>query len=54
MKELPEAGLVRKTITLREMDLPPEVKLTKKSLLRWFALSTGLILALWAGTCSPA
>ena len=43
MKELPEAGLVRKTITLREMDLPPEVKLTKKSLLRWFALSTGLI-----------
>lgn len=43
MKELPEAELVRKTITLREMDLPPEVKLTKKSLLRWFALSTGLI-----------
>ena len=43
LRELPEAGLVRKTITLREMDLPPEVKLTKKSLLRWFALSTGLI-----------
>ena len=43
MKELPEANLVRKTFTIREMDFPPDVKLTKKSLLRWFALATGLI-----------
>ncbi len=41
--ELPEAELVRRTFTVREMDFPPEIKLTKRSLLRWFALSTGLI-----------
>lgn len=42
-KELPEAELVRKTFLIREMDLPPNIKLTKRSLLRWFALSFGLI-----------
>lgn len=43
MVEMPESGLVRRTFTIREMDLPPEVKLTKRSLLRWFALSSGFI-----------
>lgn len=43
MRELPESSLVRKTFTIKEMDLPPSVKLTKRSLLRWFALSFGLI-----------
>ncbi|MBU0636273.1 hypothetical protein KKE06_04580 [Candidatus Micrarchaeota archaeon] len=41
--EHPEASLVRKEWIVRKMDLPPEVKLTRRSLLRWFALSTGLI-----------
>ncbi len=41
--EFPEAGLVRKTFTIRKMDFPPEVASTKRSLLRWFALSFGLI-----------
>jgi hypothetical protein len=39
----PESGLVRKTFTFRRMDLPPSIELTKRSLLRWFALSFGLI-----------
>ncbi len=39
----PESDLVRKTFVLRKMDLPPQVLLTKKSLLRWIALSLGLI-----------
>jgi len=42
-KEFPEAEHVRKTFTLRLMDFPPDVSLTKRSLLRWFALSFGLI-----------
>lgn len=41
--ELPEAELIRKTIILRKLDLPPSVLLTKRSLLRWLALSLGLI-----------
>ncbi len=40
---LPEAGLVRKTFVIKKMDLPPSVQLTKRSLLRWFALSFGLL-----------
>ena len=40
---IPEAQYIEKTITLREMRLPPEVEMTKKSLVRWFALSIGLI-----------
>lgn len=43
MAEFPEAALVRKTFVFRKMDLPPSVELTKRSLLRWFALSFGLI-----------
>jgi len=39
----PESELVRKTFTFRAMDLPPSVEMTKKSMLRWFALSFGLI-----------
>lgn len=43
MAEFPEAELVRKSFTVKRMDLPPSVLLTKRSLLRWFALSFGLI-----------
>ncbi len=43
VSEFPESQLVRRSLTLREMDLPPSVKLTKRSLLRWWALSLGLI-----------
>ena len=43
MAEFPESELVKKTIILRQMDLPPNIKLTKRSMLRWFALSMGLI-----------
>lgn len=42
-KEHPEAEFVRKTFVIRQMDFPPEVSLTKRSLLRWFALAFGLI-----------
>jgi len=40
---IPESEFVRKTFTIKQMDLPPSVQLTKRSLLRWFALSFGLI-----------
>ncbi len=43
MTEFPESELVRKTFILKKMDLPPSVQLTKRSLIRWFALSFGLI-----------
>jgi len=39
----PESEYVRKTFIVRQMDFPPEVSMTKRSLLRWFALSFGLI-----------
>ena len=41
--EFPESGLVRKTYCIRRLDFPPSVRLTRKSLLRWFALSIGII-----------
>jgi len=41
--EFPESGLVRKTFIVKQMDLPPSVLLTRRSLLRWFALSFGLV-----------
>lgn len=41
--EHPEAEYVRRTFIIRQMDFPPEVSLTKRSLLRWFALAFGLI-----------
>jgi hypothetical protein len=40
---IPEAELVRKEFIVRQMDFPPSVSMTKKSLLRWCALSLGLI-----------
>lgn len=43
MAQVPESELVRKTFTVKKMDLPPSVLLTKRSLLRWFALSFGLL-----------
>ena len=42
-QEHPEAEYVRKTFIIRQMDFPPEVAMTKRSLLRWFALAFGLI-----------
>ena len=38
-----EADLIESEMTLRQMRLPPEARLTRKSLLRWVALSLGLI-----------
>jgi len=40
---IPESKFIKNEITLREMSLPDEVKLTRKSLIRWIALSLGLI-----------
>lgn len=40
---LPEGKLIKNKLVLREMWLPDDVKLTKKSLVRWIALSLGLI-----------
>ncbi len=39
----PESDLVRREWTIRLMDLPPEVLNRRKKLLRWVALSLGLI-----------
>lgn len=41
--QLPEAELVRRTFIIKEVDLPPQVRMTKRSLLRWFALASGWI-----------
>ncbi|RME79172.1 MAG: hypothetical protein D6769_03195 [Methanobacteriota archaeon] len=35
--------LIRGEITLRELSLPSEIKLSKKNLIKWLALSLGLI-----------
>jgi predicted transcriptional regulator len=43
LAEFPEAELVRRFFLVRQMDLPPNVKMTKRSMLRWFALASGLI-----------
>lgn len=40
---LPEGKLIKSELVLRDMNLPEDVKLTKKSLVRWIALSLGLI-----------
>lgn len=42
-KEFPEKELIRRTFVVRDLDLPPSVLLTKKSMVRWLALSLGLI-----------
>jgi hypothetical protein len=39
----PESELIRSEIVLRDMQFLSEVKLAKKSLVRWLALSLGLI-----------
>lgn len=38
-----ESEYIDETITIRDMRLTPEVTLTKRSLIRWIALSLGLI-----------
>ncbi|MBI5158766.1 hypothetical protein HY992_01460 [Candidatus Micrarchaeota archaeon] len=40
---IPEAELILSEITLRDLQLTREVKLAKKSLVRWLALACGLI-----------
>ena len=40
---IPESKLIKSEIVVRDMSLPEDVKLTKKSLIRWVALSLGLI-----------
>jgi hypothetical protein len=39
----PEAQLIDTEVTLRDMQLTKDVRLTRKSLVRWLALSLGLI-----------
>jgi len=41
---IPESRLIRSEIIIREMALPHDVLLARKSLVRWIALSLGLIL----------
>jgi DNA-binding transcriptional ArsR family regulator len=41
---IPESRLIRSELTLRDMALPEEVLLARKSLIRWVALSLGLIM----------
>ena len=43
MAEIPESSLIQTEIVLREMMLTDDVKMTRKSLVRWLALSLGLI-----------
>lgn len=38
-----ESELIEETITVRDMRLPQDITLTKRSLIRWIALSLGLI-----------
>ncbi len=39
----PEAALIRKEWTVRLLDLPPEILTRRRQLLRWVAISLGLI-----------
>jgi len=41
---IPESRLIKSEVIIREMSLPDDVLLAKKSLVRWIALSLGLIL----------
>jgi hypothetical protein len=41
--EMPEAALIRGECLVRELQFNDEVKLTRKALIRWLALSLGLI-----------
>lgn len=40
---IPEAELIKREVLVRNMALSDEVRLTRKSLLRWIALSLGLV-----------
>lgn len=40
---IPESKLIKSEITLRDLSLPDDVKLSRKALIRWIALSLGLI-----------
>jgi hypothetical protein len=40
---IPEAELIKRELVVRNMALTDEVRLTRKSLVRWIALSLGLI-----------
>ena len=39
----PEKRLIKRTITLRELDIPEDIFLTKQSMIRWLCFSLGLI-----------
>jgi hypothetical protein len=41
---IPESRLIRSELTIRELALPDDVLLARKSLIRWIALSLGMIL----------
>lgn len=41
---LPESSLIRSELIIRDLSLPDEVKMARKSLVRWLALSLGLML----------
>ena len=41
---IPESRLIKSELTIRELSLPEDVLLARKSLLRWVALSLGMIL----------
>ncbi len=41
---IPEAKLIKSEIVLRELSLPDDVLLARKSIVRWLALSLGLIM----------
>ncbi|MBI5553161.1 MAG: helix-turn-helix transcriptional regulator [Candidatus Diapherotrites archaeon] len=43
MSEFPESELVEASFTVRKMGLPPQVKMAKRSMIRWLALAFGLI-----------
>ena len=40
----PESKLIKSELIMRELALPEDVKLARKSLIRWLALSLGLVL----------
>jgi hypothetical protein len=41
---IPESRLIRSELTIRDLSLPDDVLLARKSLIRWLALSLGMIL----------
>ena len=41
---LPESKLIRSELNLRELALPHEILLAKKSMIRWLALALGMIM----------